>query len=182
MVETERTNVSRAVWDRSSTLYAERGAAEYHGEAVTQLEHALQTALLAEQAGATPPLIVAALLHDVGHLLGDGDDHEALGYRYLAKYFGPDVCDPVRLHVAAKRYLCTKDEGYRAVLSPESQRTFLVQGGAMTDDEVREFESNPHFADALALRRWDDAAKVPGLATPTFLHYLTLILVCTRPA
>lgn len=174
--------MSQALWDRSSAMYAERGAAEYHGEAVTQLEHALQTALLAERANADPQLIVAALLHDVGHLLGEGDDHEALGYRYLTKYFGPEVCEPVRLHVTAKRYLCTKDEGYRAGLSPESQRTFRLQGGVMTDDEVREFESNPHFAAAVALRRWDDAAKVPGLATPPFLHYLTLVLACTRPA
>src|SRR6187200_2065216 len=101
--------MSQALWDRSSALYAERGAADYHGEAVTQLEHALQTAQLAERAGADPQLIVAALLHDVGHLLGgdddDNDDHEALGYRYLTKYFGPEVCEPVRLHVAAKRYL-----------------------------------------------------------------------------
>ena len=178
--------MSRAVVDRSNALFAERGAAEYHGEAVTQLEHALQTAQLAERAGAEPQLIVAALLHDVGHLLGadgdDNDDHEALGYRYLTKSFGPDVCEPVRLHVAAKRYLCTKDESYRAGLSPESQRTLLKQGGVMTDEEMREFESNLHFASAVALRRWDDAAKVPGLATPPFLHYLTLILVCTRPA
>jgi phosphonate degradation associated HDIG domain protein len=174
--------MSKVAWDRSNALYAERGAAEYHGEAVTQLEHALQTAQLAEQAGADPQLIVAALLHDVGHLLGEGDDHEALGYRYLTKYFGPEVCEPVRLHVAAKRYLCTKDEHYRTGLSPESQRTFLLQGGAMTDDEMHEFESNPHSKSAIALRRWDDAAKVPGLATPPYHHYLTLVLVCTRPA
>lgn len=174
--------MSQVSWDRSNALYAERGAAEYHGEAVTQLEHALQTAQLAEQAGADPQLIVAALLHDVGHLLGEGDDHEALGYRYLMKYFGPEVCEPVRLHVAAKRYLCTKDESYRAGLSPESQRTLHLQGGVMTDHEMLEFEANPYFAAAVALRRWDDAAKVPGLATLPFLHYLTLVLVCTRPA
>ena len=171
-----------AVVERIERLFAERGAEEYHGEAVTQLEHALQTAQLAERAGADPQLIVAALLHDVGHLLGECDDHEALGYRYLTKYFGPEVCEPVRLHVAAKRYLCTKDENYRAGLSPESQRTLLIQGGIMSDEELREFESNPYFEAAVELRRWDDAAKVPGLATKPFLHYLTLILACTSRA
>jgi phosphonate degradation associated HDIG domain protein len=169
-------------------LFAERGAAEYHGEAVTQTEHALQSAWLAEKAGATPELIVAALLHDVGHLLhGLGEDaaahglddrHEELGYRFLTKHFGPAVCEPVRLHVPAKRYLCATDPAYRASLSPASETSLRFQGGPMTPDEAKAFEANPHFIAACDLRRWDDHAKVPGIATPNvsyFLRYLERI-------
>jgi phosphonate degradation associated HDIG domain protein len=168
--------------ERLERLFADRGAAEYHGEAVTQTEHALQSARLAEQAGATPELIVAALLHDVGHLLhGHGEDaaahglddrHEELGFRFLAKHFGPAVCEPVRLHVPAKRYLCATDPAYRSSLSPASQTSLKLQGGPMSADEAKAFEANPHFAAACELRRWDDAAKVPGLATPGVTHFL----------
>ena len=168
--------------ERLERLFAERGSAEYHGEAVTQTEHAVQAAWLAEKSGATPELIVAALLHDVGHLLhGHGEDaathglddrHEELGYRYLAKHFGPAVCEPVRLHVPAKRYLCATDPAYRASLSPASEVSLRLQGGPMTAEEVMAFEANPHFTAACELRRWDDMAKVPGLATPGVSHIM----------
>jgi len=163
-------------------LFEKRGDSEYGGEAVTQQEHALQTALLAEQAGAEPELIVAALLHDVGHLLHDlpddapeegiDDRHEVLGQRWLAKHFDPDVTEPVRMHVEAKRYLCAVESEYYDSLSPPSLQSLDLQGGPFTEGEVREFEQLPYFQDAVALRRWDDEAKVEGLETPDVAHFL----------
>jgi phosphonate degradation associated HDIG domain protein len=167
-----------AVIDR---LFAARGADEYHGEAVTQLEHALQAALLAERAGASAELITGALLHDVGHLLhghgeaaagrGIDDRHEALGERFLRPHFGPIVTEPVRLHVPAKRYLCAADPAYRTTLSPASVRSLELQGGPMSPAGAAEFARGPHAAAAVALRRWDDAAKVVGHPTPPLAHF-----------
>ena len=166
---------------RIEHLFTTRGGALYGGEAVTQLEHGLQAALLAEKAGDDPALISAALLHDVGHLLhGHGDDcaeqgiddnHEELGVRFIVKHFGPAVTEPVRLHVQAKRYLCQADVGYRAALSPPSQLSLRLQGGPMTDAEATEFQANPHFVSAIALRHYDDEAKVVGMPTPSYIHF-----------
>jgi len=162
-------------------LFAERGSGLYFGEAVTETEHALQTAHLAEAADAAPALVAAALLHDVGHLLHSlGEDvadrgidgrHEDVGAAWLARHFGPAVADPVRLHVAAKRYLCATEPAYLAGLSPASRRSLELQGGPFTDAEQAAFRAEPHREAALALRRWDDAAKVPGLAVPGVEHY-----------
>lgn len=167
--------------DRIDRLFADRGAAEYHGESVTQLEHALQAAHLAEAVGAPPALVAAALLHDVGHLLHPGGEaaaargadagHEELGYRFLARYFGPAVAEPVRLHVPAKRYLCAVEPGYHDLLSPASRRSLELQGGPMTRAEAKAFEREPFAGAAAALRRWDDRAKRVGLVTPPFAHY-----------
>jgi gamma-butyrobetaine dioxygenase len=153
----------------------------YFGEAVTEMEHALQSAHLAEQSGAAPELIVAALLHDVGHLLhglpeniaeqGINGRHEEGGAVWLKSHFGPAVVDPVRLHVAAKRYLCAVESDYGARLSEASQLSLRLQGGPMSADEVRQFEAEPEFRAAVAVRRWDDTAKVPGLAVPGLDHY-----------
>src|SRR5579871_1803106 len=131
-------------------LFRERGRSRYGGEAVTQLEHALQAAALAEQEGARPALIAAALLHDVGHLLHDlpddaperdvDDRHESLAARWLAGRFGPEVVDPVRLHVAAKRYLCATAPGYLDGLSPPSLHSLELQGGPMSPGQARRFE------------------------------------------
>ncbi|OWK43724.1 phosphonate degradation HD-domain oxygenase [Fimbriiglobus ruber] len=171
--------------DRIDALFADRGAAQYGGEAVSQLEHALQAALLAEQSGAGPELVTAALLHDVGHLLhakgedcvdrGIDDEHENLGYRFLTRMFGPAVSEPVRLHVPAKRFLCTSEPSYQATLSPASVLSLSLQGGPMTADEVAEFRRHPQAEAAVALRRWDDEAKVPGLPTPPFAHFRPLV-------
>lgn len=168
-----------------SQLFAERGDSEYGGEAVTQREHALQCALLAEQAGSPPSLVVAALLHDVGHLLHDlptdapdqgiDDAHENSGNHFLKKHFGPEVTEPVRLHVAAKRYLCTVDASYYDQLSEPSIVSLKLQGGTMSDEEKAEFESSPHWKESLELRRWDDLAKVVDLKTPSVDHYLPMI-------
>jgi [1-hydroxy-2-(trimethylamino)ethyl]phosphonate dioxygenase len=162
-------------------LFATRGAEQYGGEAVTQLQHALQAAHFAEQSGAHAELITAALLHDVGHLIhwlgedcfehGQNDDHEELGFRYLKAHFPESVSEPVRLHVPAKRYLCAVESDYRAKLSPQSELSLHVQGGPMSADEVQEFEANPHHANAVRLRRWDDLAKDPHLETMGFEHF-----------
>jgi phosphonate degradation associated HDIG domain protein len=169
------------VIDRLFTLFREKGNGAYFGEAVTETEHALQSAHLAEQSGVAPELIAAALLHDVGHLLhglpqdvaerGIDARHEEGGAAWLTRYFGPPVVGPVRLHVAAKRYLCAIVPDYYAGLSDASRRSLHLQGGPMSPEEVRGFEQGPWFRSAVALRRWDDAAKVPGLVVPGLDHY-----------
>jgi phosphonate degradation associated HDIG domain protein len=162
-------------------LFRERGDTAYGGEAVSQTEHALQAAWAAEKAGAGSALVAAALLHDVGHLLhhlGDGcaakgldDAHEDLGARWLERYFGPDVTEPVRLHVPAKRCLCALEPGYFEKLSPASVLSLQLQGGPFSPEEAQRFRAGPHAEAALALRRWDEEAKVPGLRTPGLEHF-----------
>jgi phosphonate degradation associated HDIG domain protein len=169
------------VTDRIFTLFREKGDGAYFGEDVTETEHALQCARLAEQSGADPELIAAALLHDIGHLLhglpedvaerGIDGRHEDAGASWLGRHFGPAVVDPVRLHVAAKRYLCAVEPSYHAGLSEASRRSLTLQGGVMPSDEARRFEQEPHFRAAIAVRRWDDGAKVPNLEVPGLEHY-----------
>lgn len=143
-----------------------------YGEAVTQLDHALQTAALARAEGADDALVAAALLHDVGHLLdlqdggvpdteGRGDlAHEARGARWLAPLLPPSVTGPIALHVAAKRYRCAVDPLYNELLSDASRASLEVQGGPMDEVEVARFEAHPAFEEAVALRIWDDGGKV----------------------
>ena len=174
-------NVTQQIFE----LFETRGHDAYFGEGVSQLEHALQAARFAQQSNASPALVVAALLHDVGHLIhGLPEDiadhgvdglHEDAGADWLAKYFGPEVTEPIRLHVDAKRYLCHADPTYRALLSPSSQQSLVLQGGTCTTEQARALESRPFFKDAVMLRRWDDAAKVPGLVVPMLKHYQNLI-------
>lgn len=167
-------------------LLNQRGSAAYLGEAVTQREHALQAAQLGEQSGAPVTWIVAALLHDIGHILGPGDDllpqtddqHEVAAARWLSRWFPPEVTEPIRLHVAAKRYLCAREPGYLEQLSSASQHSLILQGGVFTSDQVSEFENNPHAEAAAAVRRWDDQAKCPGLPTPDLEHYRPLLAQC----
>ena len=158
--------------------FERRGNESYGSEPVTQLQHAIQTALLAKRDQAEVPLVVAALLHDIGHLLGTkslptsdtqnyDDKHENKAYGWLLEHFGSRVADPVRLHVAAKRYLCTIDPSYGHQLSPTSRKSFYDQGGVMDESERTAFESEPHFKEALRLRKWDDEAKDPNLAIPS---------------
>lgn len=149
--------------------------ARYDGEVISQLDHGLQAGARALAEGASDALAVAALLHDVGHLPGpdpdlaaaDGRDldHEAIGARWLARWFGPEVVEPVRLHVAAKRLLA-RDPAYLESLSPASRRSLAVQGGPFTDDEAAAFRAGPFAEDALRLRRWDDLAKDPDAHPP----------------
>jgi phosphonate degradation associated HDIG domain protein len=176
--------------DRIDKLFAERGSEEYRGEAVTQLEHALQAATLAERDGLGAEGIVAALLHDIGHLLhGRGEDcasegiddrHEELGVRFLSRCFGPAVTEPIRLHVAAKRYLTAARPGYFDDLSPASIQSLELQGGPMTPSEVREFEANPCFSLAVKVREYDDCAKVVGQSTSPFAHFRKYLEQCIR--
>jgi len=167
--------------DTLRDLFAAQGHSEYGGEAVSQWEHACQAACLAERAGAGAALVVAALVHDVGHLLhrlpddapdrGIDDLHERIGADWLAAKFPATVVAPVRLHVPAKRYLCIVEEAYLAGLSPPSLTSLALQGGPMSAAEVADFERLPFFADAVRLRRWDDQAKVSGLPTLPFEHF-----------
>jgi gamma-butyrobetaine dioxygenase len=166
--------------DEIIRLFETRGQRDYLGEPVSQLEHALQTAQLAAAEGASDALVAAALLHDIGHLLGPEENpaergidavHEESGGAWLASRFGPEVTEPVRLHVAAKRYLCAADPAYQAALSPASVHSLQLQGGPFDAEQVRQFEENPYHQGAVRLRRWDDAAKIPGLTVPGVRSY-----------
>lgn len=169
----------------------DEGGARYGREPVSQLEHALQSADLALRAGARPALIVAAMLHDIGHLTDPeaerADDeardvkHEATGAQWLAGLFGEDVLTPIRLHVAAKRYLTAIDDGYMATLSPQSVRSLELQGGPYSEVEAERFIAARHAADAVLLRRWDDEAKVAGRITPPLEHFVPFMDACARP-
>jgi gamma-butyrobetaine dioxygenase len=171
--------------DSLFALFERRGADAYSGEPVTQEAHALQAAALAEAEGAPAALVAAALLHDVGHLIHDAEEdlvargidvrHEAIAAAYLARLFGPAVVEPVRLHVAAKRYLCAVDPTYRATLSEASQRSLAIQGGAFDGPAAAAFAALPHAAGAVALRRWDDLAKIPGAPTRRLSEYRDLV-------
>jgi phosphonate degradation associated HDIG domain protein len=156
-------------------LYETRGAAQYGSEPVSQLEHALQCAALAEAAGATRELVAASFLHDLGHLLAevpheygrDVDDvHQYLAIPFLRGVFADAVLEPMRLHVEAKRCLCRTEPGYWDSLSPASKHSLELQGGTHSPAEAGRFLLRPHAREALSLRRWDDLAKVPGRATP----------------
>ena len=157
-------------------LFAGPGARAYLGEAVTIGVHMRQAAALAEAAGAAAPLVAAALLHDVGHLRNETDArHGIAGARWLSQWFGEAVAKPVRLHVAAKRYLCATEPGYSALLSRESVRTLALQGGPMTPAQAAAFEALPFARDAVAVRRWDDEAKDPAATPPSFAHFEALL-------
>lgn len=165
---------------RIEGLFAGYGSAYYGREAITQTEHALQCAALAEQAGESPAVIVASLLHDVGHLMMaesnlEDKRHQDVGARALAALLGEDVVAPVRLHVPAKRYLCAVDADYWSTLSQASKDSLVLQGGPFAADEVAAFERLPYFAEAVRLRKYDDLAKVPGAVTPPLRHYLDVL-------
>ncbi len=166
-------------FDRIAALIARFGTHSY-GEEVTQIGHIEQCAQLAIEAGENDAMIVAALLHDIGHFIDDagnmakalGQDarHQELGAAFLARWFGPEVTEPVRLHVAAKRYLCAVEPGYTQGLSSASKLSLSLQGGAMSADEIAVFKTRPWFAQAVRLRRYDDEGKridwaVPDLAS-----------------
>jgi gamma-butyrobetaine dioxygenase len=179
--------------DAIAELFSSAGAADYLGEPVTVAAHLLQAGALAQAAGAPPALIAAALLHDVGHLRGahalaDGievsgralmagtdNNHGERGAQWLAQWFPEAITEPVRLHVAAKRYLCAAEPSYFALLSEASVYTLAVQGGPMTEAEAAEFERAPHAADAIAVRRWDDQAKDPSADVPNLDWYRPLL-------
>jgi len=168
-----------------SDIYSVRAHGRYGLSQVTQRMHAIQCASLAQAQGFAPTLVVAALLHDIGHMVHDlgehpaaegiDDQHEAIGSRWLARYFPPSVSEPVRLHVAAKRYLCATDERYIEKLSSDSIESLALQGGPMSESEVAAFQTEQFWRHAIALRRLDDAAKDPDAPLLTFETFLPLI-------
>ncbi len=171
-------------------IFVGRATRRYGLSEINQLQHALQAATLAEADGAPPATVLAALLHDVGHMVHDlGEDpagrgiddvHEELGARWLAERFGPEVSEPVRLHVAAKRYLCAVESDYFSKLSPDSVRSLGLQGGPMSAGEIETFRRHPQHAEAVRLRRYDEAAKDPRASTPDFDHFLRHVAACRR--
>jgi [1-hydroxy-2-(trimethylamino)ethyl]phosphonate dioxygenase len=174
-----------SIADEVLALFDGRGSGAYFGERVSMTEHMLQAAYFAQQESAPAGLVVAALLHDVGHLVEAVPDdladwaadarHEEVGARWLAGRFRPEISEPVRLHVAAKRYLCTTDANYVAMLSHASVVTLRLQGGTMSQREVLQFETEPFYREAVRVRRWDDQGKVAGLKTPGLAGYRQLI-------
>ena len=166
-------------------IFERRGAEEYLGEPVTISEHMLQSAWFAELEGASDELVAAALLHDIGHFTSEfgtysPDDvedkhHDDAGAEVLAPFFPPLVTECVRLHVAAKRYLCATDPTYFGKLSSASVHTLSLQGGPMSAAEVAEFRKNPFHDEAVRVRIWDEGGKVPGMKTRAFRDYAPLL-------
>ncbi len=183
-----RSGTTEQKIDTLFSYMADRGQS-FYDEVVTQLEHALQCAALAQQSNASPTLITGALLHDIGHIILDEHSareafldtdlsHEEVGAQYMTPFFPDAVTTPIRLHVPAKRYLCTTNASYHDGLSEASKRSFIVQGGVMSDKEREAFEQIPHFRDALTLRQWDDLAKVRGLETAELETYRDIVQRC----
>ncbi|HEX7440730.1 MAG TPA: HD domain-containing protein [Caldimonas sp.] len=173
-------------------LFARHGSAQYSGEPVTQLEHALQTAHLAEQSGADDALVTACLLHDLGHLLneqgetptlrGIDDTHQYFALPFLRNLLPDAVLEAIKLHVDAKRYLCATNPRYYARLSEDSKRSLALQGGVFSAAVAASFLELPGARDAVLLRQWDDLAKQAGLATPPLAHFLERAARCALPA
>jgi phosphonate degradation associated HDIG domain protein len=174
-----------AVADEVMAIFAAKGESAYYGEDVSQLEHALQAAQCALRDRAGDALVVGALVHDIGHLVADAPEdvadhgvdtrHEEVGLQWLAARFGRNVYEPAHLHVEAKRYLCATDPEYFGKLSAASVQSLALQGGPMTAAEVAQFEANEFYREAVELRRWDDEAKVPGLATKGLGEYREML-------
>jgi [1-hydroxy-2-(trimethylamino)ethyl]phosphonate dioxygenase len=178
-------NPSSEVIDFIFDLFAKQGAREYMGEAVTMSQHMEQTAACALADSAPANLVIAALLHDIGHFIGEhpidalekgvDNNHEEVGAGYLQCHFPASVSEPVRLHVAAKRYLCATDSSYRERLSDASINSLQVQGGPMSAAEVQAFEANPYHQDAVKLRVYDDDGKVAGLTINPVTSYRDML-------
>jgi gamma-butyrobetaine dioxygenase len=176
-------------FDEIRAAFDRRGRESY-GEGVTQLEHALQAAWLAERAGAPASMVAAALLHDIGHMLhalpediaeqGVDAQHESIGSAWLSRHFGPEVSEPVRLHVEAKRYLSAAEPGYFDRLSEASKLSLRLQGGPFGLHDMRAFLLRPYAREAIQLRRWDDEAKAVGRATPDLEHFRPALIATAR--
>jgi phosphonate degradation associated HDIG domain protein len=165
-------------------LFERHGGHAYSGAPVSQLEHALQCAQLAEDEGAGDELVTAAFLHDIGHLLqyqggaptqrGIDDQHQYFAVPFLRPLLPAGVVEPIRLHVDAKRALCALEPAYHDALSPDSRRTLRLQGGVFEAEQSAAFLAKPHAREAVRLRRWDDLAKVAGAPTADFAHFLAI--------
>jgi len=179
------------VVDEIERVFSEKGHRSY-GEHVTELQHGLQCATFATQAGENPFVVAACLLHDYGHLLHDlGEDianqgvdarHERIGANRLQGWFPAEVVEPIRLHAASKRYLCWKEAAYFDGLSEASRKSLALQGGPMDDAEAAAFEAGPHFDLAVRVRRYDDMGKVPDMVTPGLAHFRPLLESLVRAA
>ena len=173
-------------------LFDQKGSQMYGGEAVTQLEHALQCATLACEAGKSNELITACLLHDVGHIIHDlgnhptneglNDFHEHRALPVLRDLFEPAVTEPIRLHVAAKRYLCASNPDYWEKLSHESKRSLELQGGVFSQEAASKFINLPYGADAVELRIYDDRAKVSNKPSSSLSHFMQYVNPCLKTA
>ena len=173
-------------------LFSRHGSAQYSGEPVTQLEHALQAAHLAEQSDASDELVTACLLHDLGHLLneqgetptlrGIDDTHQYFALPFLRGLFPDAVLDAIKLHVDAKRYLCQANDGYWAKLSDDSKRSLELQGGVFDATQAAAFLAQPGARDAVMLRQWDDLAKQQDWRTPSLAHFLSRAARCVSTA
>jgi phosphonate degradation associated HDIG domain protein len=171
-------------------LFGRMGDRAYDGEPVTQLEHALQAATRAEQSGASPAIVTAALLHDLGHLLNDqgetptlrgvDDVHQYAGLPFLRGLFDDDVLAPIKLHVDAKRYLCATRSEYYDALSVDSKRSLALQGGVFSPQEAEAFIAQPYASDAVSVRLWDDLAKIAGAPTPSLAHFVPIMEAAQR--
>lgn len=168
--------------DDIATLFAQKGDAQYSGEPVTQLQHALQSAALAEAEGADDELVTAALLHDLGHLVHDlgetptlrgvDDLHQFIALPFLRALFSDRVLGAIQGHVDAKRWLCASRPGYLEALSADSQRSLVLQGGVFDAAQAAAFIAKPGAEEAVRLRLWDDLAKSETMATPPLSHFL----------
>ncbi|MEY8097229.1 HD domain-containing protein [Falsihalocynthiibacter sp. S25ZX9] len=182
--EIETLNAGNIV-DFLGSIFDRRGGEEYLGEPVTMGEHMLQGATIAEQNGQSEEIIVAALLHDIGHFTSefgtyspdDTEDrhHEDAGAEVLERFFQTVITDCCRYHVAAKRYLCATKPEYFSRLSAASVHTLHLQGGPMSVEEVAEFERNPNLKDIIAVRYLDDAGKREDMKTPDFWHFAPMV-------
>jgi phosphonate degradation associated HDIG domain protein len=171
--------------DEIFRVFREQGEAQYLGEEVSLSEHMLQSAAAAKREGAPARLVVAALLHDYGHFIHDlpedaaehGIDtqHEEVAFAFLERHFGREVAEPIRMHVAAKRYLCAVEPTYLEELSPASIHSLELQGGPYDAEQIAAFEASPFAEDAVRLRRWDDVGKSPGLDVPGLEHYRAVL-------
>jgi predicted HD phosphohydrolase len=178
------------VLEEITAIYEGRATGRYGLTSLNQLAHAVQSGHQARIQDFKSSLIVAALLHDMGHMVhrlgehpaasGIDDCHEKIGADWLARYFGPEVTEPIRLHVAAKRYLCTVDPSYVSKLSQDSIESLALQGGSMSEDELTMFTKEEFWEDAVALRRIDDMAKDPNGHIPSFAEFNWYILQLTK--
>jgi predicted HD phosphohydrolase len=171
--------------DFIGSIFEKRGDEEYLGEPVTMGQHMLQGATMAEKSREPDEIIIGTLLHDIGHFtsefgtfsMEDTEDryHEDAGAAVLEQFFPKVITDCCRHHVAAKRYLCATDPGYFQKLSTASIHSLNLQGGPMSEAELKDFEKNPNLKKILKVRLYDDAGKIPDMITPSFWHFAPLV-------
>lgn len=180
-----------SIVDELAEIFATKGFETFEGDrTVTQTSHGLQTAMIAEQEGATAEMIVAALLHDIGRIINPKDreitdnggdaKHEEVGQKFLEPHFGPEVTMPIKWHVGAKRYLVATDPSYSKIVSPGSTRSMTGQGGVFEDEEAKTFIQQSFAREGVILRRWDDKAKSPDAITQPFDYFIPYIKACLK--